>query len=89
MDGLYLLEPIPDDMDFSPAPEYLDMMIRLREKHLATSEQIVTLKHNVQQKLNMMSKLVRKQLVVSSNEIPGVQEKIQQLINEIGRKPSN
>ena len=38
--GIYLTEPIPDDVDFSPAPEYLQMMDRLRETILRSPEDI-------------------------------------------------
>jgi hypothetical protein len=34
--GLFLEHPIPDDIDFSPHPEYLDMMERLRNTILVT-----------------------------------------------------
>ena len=34
--GLFLSEPIPDNIDFRPAPEYLDMMENLRKTILAT-----------------------------------------------------
>jgi len=40
LDGLYLLEPIPEDIDFTPDPEYLAMMDRLRSNVLATPEQV-------------------------------------------------
>ncbi len=36
LDGLYLTEPIPEDIDFSPHPENLDMMESLRRDNLAT-----------------------------------------------------
>ena len=35
--GLYLENPIPDDIDFSPHSDYLDMMVRLRETILVAS----------------------------------------------------
>ena len=35
--GLFLTEPIPDNIDFRAAPDYLDMMENLRETILATS----------------------------------------------------
>ena len=37
LSGLFLTEPIPDNIDFRPAPDYLDMMENLRETILATS----------------------------------------------------
>ena len=35
--GLYLETPIPDDIDFNPHPDNLDMMVRLRETILVAS----------------------------------------------------
>ena len=43
LDGLYLLEPIPDDIDFSPDPNYLAMMERLRSRILASPDDIADL----------------------------------------------
>ena len=40
LDGLYLLEPIPEDIDFTPDPEYLAMMDRLRSTILAIPDQV-------------------------------------------------
>jgi hypothetical protein len=34
--GLFLEKPIPDNIDFTPNPDYLDMMARLRERILFT-----------------------------------------------------
>ena len=42
--GLFLVEPIPEDIDFSPGDEYLAMMTTLRQTILATPEQVVDLK---------------------------------------------
>jgi hypothetical protein len=42
--GLFLEEPIPEDINFSPASEYLDMMANLRHTILATPEQVAELK---------------------------------------------
>ena len=42
--GLFLIEPIPDDIDFSPANDYLEMMEYLRGTILATPEQVAELK---------------------------------------------
>ena len=85
LDGLYLLEPIPDDIDFSPAPEYLDMMTRLRNKCLATSDQVASMKRNIQQKLDAMSYLVKEKMSRSSQITPHLQRQIQQLIDEIAK----
>ena len=43
IDGLYLLEEIPSDIDFLPDPQYLAMMERLRTKLLATTQNVQTL----------------------------------------------
>ena len=40
LDGLYFLEEIPDDIDFTPDEKYLQMMQRLRATILATPEQV-------------------------------------------------
>ena len=42
--GLFLMEPIPEDIDFSPASNYLEMMADLRKTILATPEQVLELK---------------------------------------------
>jgi hypothetical protein len=44
LDGLFLMKPIPDDIDFSPANDYLEMMKYLRGTILATPEQVADLK---------------------------------------------
>ena len=44
LDGLFLLKPIPDTIDFSPASEYQDMMQRLRLTILAKPEDTQALK---------------------------------------------
>ena len=41
--GLFFLEPIPDDIDFTPDPKYLEMMDRMRRSVLATPGQIENL----------------------------------------------
>lgn len=46
LDGLYLLRPIPSHIDFSPRPEYIAMMERLRNTILATPEQVETMLHD-------------------------------------------
>jgi hypothetical protein len=46
LDGLFLVKPIPPDVDFSPANDYLDMMVYLRKEILATPEQVVDLKES-------------------------------------------
>jgi hypothetical protein len=43
LEGLFLLEPIPDDIDFAPDQKYLDMMDRMRSRVLASPEQIENL----------------------------------------------
>ena len=45
--GLFLTKPIPDDIDFSPSPHYLSMMDHLRERLLATQEDVAELKEGV------------------------------------------
>jgi len=40
LDGLYFLEPIPDDIDFTPDAKYIEMMQRLRTTILATPDQV-------------------------------------------------
>ena len=47
LDGLFLIKPIPDDIDFSPADDYLEMMKHLRETILATPEQVAELKQTL------------------------------------------
>ena len=47
LNGLFLLKPIPDDIDFSPANDYLEMMKYLRKMVLATPEQVVELKQTL------------------------------------------
>jgi hypothetical protein len=44
LSGLFLVKPIPEDIDFSPADEYLEMMTILRQTILATPEQVSELK---------------------------------------------
>ena len=43
LSGLFFMEPIPDDIDATPACEYLDMMENLRNTILASPEQIADL----------------------------------------------
>jgi hypothetical protein len=40
LDGLFLIKPIPEDVDFLPANDYLDMMANLRRSILATPAQV-------------------------------------------------
>jgi hypothetical protein len=47
LDGLFLLKPILDDIDFSPANDYLEMMKNLRKTILATPEQVAELKRSL------------------------------------------
>ena len=42
-----LMKPIPEDMHFAPAHEYLDMMVCLRETILAFPEQVLELKQTL------------------------------------------
>jgi hypothetical protein len=42
--GLFLTKPIPEDFDFSPPNDYLEMMENLRKTILATPEQVSELK---------------------------------------------
>ena len=42
--GLFLTQPIPDDIDFMPSADYLAMMENLRNTILATPDQVETLK---------------------------------------------
>jgi hypothetical protein len=44
--GLFFIKPIPEDIDFKPAPQYMQMMERLRETILANPEQVAALKEN-------------------------------------------
>jgi hypothetical protein len=44
LSGLFLMEPIPEDIDFLPANNYLEMMADLRKTILATPEQALELK---------------------------------------------
>jgi hypothetical protein len=46
-DGLFLMKPIPEDIDFAPANDYLDMMTHLRTTILATQEQVLELKETL------------------------------------------
>ena len=43
LDGLFLLKPIPEDIDFQPDEKYTEMMERLRPRILATPEQVADL----------------------------------------------
>jgi hypothetical protein len=47
LDGLFLMKPIPEDIDFAPANDYLDMMVNLRKTILATPEQVFELKQTL------------------------------------------
>jgi hypothetical protein len=46
LSGLFLMSPIPEDIDFGPAEDYLDMMQSLRQRILATPDQVTKLKNN-------------------------------------------
>ena len=43
LNGLFLMNPIPEDIDFEPAQDYVHMMQDLRQKILATPEQLYEL----------------------------------------------
>jgi len=43
LEGLFLLEPIPENIDFQPDEEYTAMMERLRPRILVTSEEVADL----------------------------------------------
>jgi hypothetical protein len=47
LDGLFMTHPIPEDIDFSPPTNYLDMMQHLRQTILATTEQVSDLKQSM------------------------------------------
>jgi hypothetical protein len=47
LNGLFLTKPIPEDIDFAPANDYLDMMAHLRATILATPEQVSELKQTL------------------------------------------
>jgi hypothetical protein len=53
LEGLYLTEPIPTDIDFSPAKEYLDMMERLRMERLSSFEKLKNYPAKVQGKVDI------------------------------------
>jgi hypothetical protein len=40
------MSPIPEDIHFGPAKDYLDMIQNLRQRILATPEQVAELKNN-------------------------------------------
>jgi hypothetical protein len=46
LSGLFLMSPIPEDIDFGPAEDYLDMMQSLRQRILVTPDQVTKLKNN-------------------------------------------
>jgi hypothetical protein len=45
--GLFLMKPIPEDIDLLPPKEYLDVMVNLRSTILATPEQVSELKESL------------------------------------------
>jgi hypothetical protein len=47
LDGLFLMNPLPDNIDFLPANDYLDMMAHLRRTILATPGQVSELKQTL------------------------------------------
>ena len=54
LNGLFLLKPIPDSIDFSPSSEYLDMMTRMRNTILAKSSDVVGLKLDIQEAIQKL-----------------------------------
>jgi hypothetical protein len=46
LSGLFLMSPIPEDNDFGPGKDYLDMMQIIRGRILATPEQVSEIKNN-------------------------------------------
>ena len=52
LDGLYLLKPIPENVDFKPDEEYLAMMKRLRSRISAMAEQVENLRRIIQKQIN-------------------------------------
>jgi hypothetical protein len=47
LSGLFLISPIPEDIDFGPAKDYyLDMMQNSTQEILAAPEQVAKLKNN-------------------------------------------
>jgi hypothetical protein len=57
LSGLFLMSPIPEDINFGPAKDYLDMMQNLRGRILATPEQVSELKNNFGQKVKKLCTL--------------------------------
>ena len=47
LSGLFLTKPLPDDINFEPATDYLEMMENLRKTILATREQVLVLKETL------------------------------------------
>jgi hypothetical protein len=45
LSGLFLMSLVPEDIDLGPAKDYLDMMQHLRQRILATPEQVSELKN--------------------------------------------
>ena len=43
LEGLFLIKPLPLDMDFSPDSNYLEMMERLRKNILASTDDVTDL----------------------------------------------
>jgi hypothetical protein len=44
--GLFLMSPIPEDIDFGPAKDFFDMIQSLRQRILATPDQVTERKNN-------------------------------------------
>jgi hypothetical protein len=60
LDGLFLMEPIPDKIDFTPSDDYIFMMDDLRKTILKTPEDVADLKAeiNIASLLDQESNLV-------------------------------
>jgi len=58
LQDLYLMEPIPDDIDTTPVPEYLDMMERLRQSVLASNTEVDALKSTIQSAIDTIKELL-------------------------------
>ena len=58
LQDLHLMEPIPDDIDTTPVPEYLDMMERLRQSVLASNTEVDALKSTIQSAIDTIKELL-------------------------------
>ena len=53
LDGLFVMEPIPDKIDFTPSNDYLDMMVDIRKTILKTPEDVCSTCGAALDKVNM------------------------------------